>query len=269
MKRLIYQPSISLPQQPGQIALPIQTAVQRDGFTLAQIQQGFAARLREVRREEILRGVTAIGPHRDELRVQCNGIDLTDFGSRGQVRTAILSLKLAEVDWLKQMTGEWPVLLMDETLAELDTQRRKCLLTTENVNGDPYHEGYEFSRWLQQKLPGGSQGNMNANRLIGLKGISLAGDAPHIAGGAILYKQNVLPNAEVMGVTCFISRQNAWFFRVSLLNGPFLFAQDSSPHQPRQRYSNRSHRTQREHRTSYFSRAPCCPTFPTPDQISL
>jgi DNA replication and repair protein RecF len=128
--RLIYQPSYDpLPQQQGQIALPIQTAVQRDGFSLAQIQQGFAARLREVRREEILRGVTTIGPHRDELRVQCNGIDLTDFGSRGQVRTAILSLKLAEVDWLKQMTGEWPVLLMDETLAELDTQRRECLLT--------------------------------------------------------------------------------------------------------------------------------------------
>jgi DNA replication and repair protein RecF len=128
--RLVYQPSYDpLPQQPGQIALPIQTAVQRDGFTLAQIQQGFAARLREVRREEILRGVTTIGPHRDEMRVQGNGIDLTDFGSRGQVRTAILSLKLAEVDWLKQMTGEWPVLLMDETLAELDTQRRECLLT--------------------------------------------------------------------------------------------------------------------------------------------
>jgi DNA replication and repair protein RecF len=127
--RLLYQPSYDpLPAQQGQIALPIQTTVQRDGFTLAQIQQGFATRLGELRREEIIRGVTTIGPHRDEMRVQSNGIDLTDFGSRGQARTALLSLKLAEVQWLKQMTGEWPVLLLDETLAELDVQRRACLL---------------------------------------------------------------------------------------------------------------------------------------------
>jgi DNA replication and repair protein RecF len=127
--RLIYQPSYDPVQKPeGQFALPIQTTIQRNGFSLAQLQQGFAARLTELRREEIQRGVTTIGPHRDEMRVQCNGIDLTDFGSRGQIRTAILSLKLAEVDWLKQRTGEWPVLLMDETLAELDTQRRHCLL---------------------------------------------------------------------------------------------------------------------------------------------
>jgi DNA replication and repair protein RecF len=157
--RLLYQPSYDpLPEPQGQFALPIQTAVQRDGFTLAQIQQGFAARLAEVRREEIQRGVTTLGPHRDEMRVQCNGIDLTDFGSRGQVRTAILSLKLAEVDWLKQMTGEWPVLLMDETLAELDVQRRECLLqylenaeqailTTTDMNLFPEGFTQKCERW--------------------------------------------------------------------------------------------------------------------------
>ena len=129
MIRLIYQPSYDPLQKPeGQFALPIQTSIQRDGFTLSQIQQGFAEKLLGARREEIARGVTTIGPHRDELRIQCNGIDLGDYGSRGQIRTAILSLKLAEVDWLKEKTGEWPVLLMDETLAELDTQRRACLL---------------------------------------------------------------------------------------------------------------------------------------------
>ena len=127
--RLLYQPSYDpIPRPEGQFALPIQTTIQRNGFTLTQIQQGFAARLIELRNEEVARGVTTIGPHRDEMRMQCNGIDLTDFGSRGQIRTAILSLKLAEVDWLKQKTGEWPVLLMDETLAELDGQRRDCLL---------------------------------------------------------------------------------------------------------------------------------------------
>jgi DNA replication and repair protein RecF len=157
--RLLYQPSYDpLPEPTGQFALPIQTTVQRDGFTIAQIQQGFAAKLGEVRREEIARGVTTIGPHRDEMRIQCNGIDLTDFGSRGQVRTAILALKLAEVDWLKQVTGEWPVLLMDETLAELDAQRRgylleylekseQAILTTTDMNLFPSGFSQKCERW--------------------------------------------------------------------------------------------------------------------------
>jgi DNA replication and repair protein RecF len=127
--RLIYQPSFDpLPPPQNQFALPMQVQVQRDGLTLERIKQGFLERLSAIRGEEIARGVTTIGPHRDEMRVLCNGVDLTDFGSRGQIRTALLSLKLAEVDWLKQKTGEWPVLLLDETLAELDTQRRNYLL---------------------------------------------------------------------------------------------------------------------------------------------
>ena len=72
--------------------------------------------------------MTTIGPHRDELRFLANGIDLTSFGSRGQVRTALLALKLAEVDWMKERTGELPVLLLDEILAELDPNPRSDLL---------------------------------------------------------------------------------------------------------------------------------------------
>lgn len=127
--RINYLPSYDPLSKPdGQFSLPIQTTVQRDGFTIKQLQQGFSEALKLVRAEEIARGVTTLGPHRDEMRIQCNGIDLTDFGSRGQLRTAILSLKLAEVDWLKQKTTQWPVLLLDETLAELDADRRKFLL---------------------------------------------------------------------------------------------------------------------------------------------
>ena len=69
-----------------------------------------------------------IGPHRDELRFLGNGIDLGDYGSRGQVRTTLLALKLAEVNWMKERTGEWPVMLLDEVMAELDLQRRADLL---------------------------------------------------------------------------------------------------------------------------------------------
>jgi len=127
--RLIYQPSFDpLPKPNGQFALPIQTPINRDGFSLDQIQKGYLAQLKSIRADEIMRGVTTIGPHRDELRIQSNGIDLTDFGSRGQIRTALLSLKLAEVEWLKQKTTQWPVLLLDEIMAELDIQRRKFLM---------------------------------------------------------------------------------------------------------------------------------------------
>jgi DNA replication and repair protein RecF len=59
-----------------------------------------------------------------------NGIDLGDYGSRGQIRSAVLSLKLAEVAWMKERTGNWPILLLDETLAELDLNRREDLLST-------------------------------------------------------------------------------------------------------------------------------------------
>jgi DNA replication and repair protein RecF len=158
--RLFYQPSYDpIPKPDGQIALPMQTKMQRTGFTLNQIQQGFSARLSELHREEIVRGVTTIGPHRDEFRVQCNGVDLNDYGSRGQIRTALLSLKLAEVNWLKDKTGEWPVLLMDEILAELDEERRACvleylqnveqaILTTTDLNLFPTGFSDQCERWF-------------------------------------------------------------------------------------------------------------------------
>lgn len=93
------------------------------------IRRAFAQQLRNRRSEEIARGVTVCGPHRDDFRFVSNGVDLGDFGSRGQVRTALLALKLAEVSWMRARTGEWPVLLLDETLAELDPQRRTDLMT--------------------------------------------------------------------------------------------------------------------------------------------
>lgn len=127
--RLIYQPAYDpLPRPDGQYTLPLSTPVQRTGFSREQIYQGFMQRLKERRSEEIGRGMTTIGPHRDELRVLANGIDLGEYGSRGQVRTSLLSLKLAEAGWLKEKSGCWPVLLLDETLAELDLQRRADLL---------------------------------------------------------------------------------------------------------------------------------------------
>lgn len=88
----------------------------------------FAQRLKEEQRESIRRGITLSGPHRDELRLNINGRDAGLYGSRGQARTAVMSLKLAELQWMHRRTGEWPVLLLDEVVAELDSKRRTYLL---------------------------------------------------------------------------------------------------------------------------------------------
>jgi DNA replication and repair protein RecF len=127
--RLSYEPAFDpLPKPNGQLDLRINTVVDRSGLELREIESSFRERLRERRSEEIARGVTTIGPHRDELRFLANNIDLADYGSRGQVRTTLLSLKLAEVNWMKERTGEWPVILLDEVMAELDVNRRADLL---------------------------------------------------------------------------------------------------------------------------------------------
>ena len=127
--RLAYEPAFDpLPKPNGQFGLKLDTVIDRSHLQLDEIQSGFRERLKELRSEEIARGVTTIGPHRDELRFLANNIDLGDYGSRGQIRTTLLALKLAEVNWMKDRTGEWPVILLDEVMAELDVQRRADLL---------------------------------------------------------------------------------------------------------------------------------------------
>lgn len=84
--------------------------------------------LKSCRARDIERGVTVIGPHRDDFSILGNGLDLCTYGSRGQIRTALLSLKLAEIAWMKERCGTSPLLLLDETLAELDEQRSRDLL---------------------------------------------------------------------------------------------------------------------------------------------
>lgn len=127
--RLDYQPAYDPLEKPeGQMMLNVSTVVDRSGFTLEELEKGMAAALGKRQREEIARGVTTIGPHRDELRFLSNQVDLGDYGSRGQGRTALLALKLGEVNYLRRKTGEWPVLLLDEIMSELDIQRRADLL---------------------------------------------------------------------------------------------------------------------------------------------
>ncbi len=78
---------------------------------------------------DIRLGFTTVGPHRDDIRIMIDGADARGFASQGQARTAALSLKLAEVEIFRRLTGEPPVLVLDDVLSELDLPRRKKLLS--------------------------------------------------------------------------------------------------------------------------------------------
>ncbi len=92
------------------------------------IEQAFLAQLLRMRDDEIGRGQTLIGPHRDDLELTMNGISVGTYGSRGQQRSATLALKLGEAELMRARTGEAPVLLLDDLLSELDAARRTHLL---------------------------------------------------------------------------------------------------------------------------------------------
>ncbi len=85
-------------------------------------------RLLETADKEIWNGATLVGPHRDDLVFESGGRDLTEFASRGQQRTAILALKLAELDVLTTLDGRPPLLLLDDVFSELDPERRAHLV---------------------------------------------------------------------------------------------------------------------------------------------
>jgi len=94
----------------------------------AELREVFIDALISKRDQEISRGYTVVGPHRDDLILKVNDMDLRKYGSQGQQRTAALSLKLAELEFMKSETGEYPVLLLDDVFSELDGLRRKALI---------------------------------------------------------------------------------------------------------------------------------------------
>lgn len=126
--KLIYQPAFDPWEGESQQFALSSLEIENVELPIDEIKIKFQRQFLELRKEEIRRGVTTIGPHRDDLLFLANGINLGIFGSRGQIRTAVMALKFAEMDWLKEKTGDLPVLLLDETLAELDINRRGDLL---------------------------------------------------------------------------------------------------------------------------------------------
>lgn len=130
-------------------------------WTAEEMARYLEKKLAEVKQRELERGVTLIGPHRDDLQFLVNGYDVQTYGSQGQQRTTALSLKLAEIELIKQETKEAPILLLDDVLSELDDYRQSHLLntiqgevqtfvTTTSVDGI-HHETMEHARMFHVK----------------------------------------------------------------------------------------------------------------------
>lgn len=129
-----YEPSFAIPQAPE---------------TQVVVATALAAALTESAGRDTAQGHTSVGPHRDDMRILIDGADAARYASRGQARSGVLALKLAEAEFLSGARGETPVILLDDVLSELDPGRRElvldrvagydqCLITTAELDAvDP------------------------------------------------------------------------------------------------------------------------------------
>jgi DNA replication and repair protein RecF len=113
------------PQEPGLTLRYVSNVEPRPGEDRAD---ALRRRLGETAEKEVWNGSTLVGPHRDDLVFVSGGREMTVFASRGQQRTAILALKLAELDLLTELDGRPPLLLLDDVFSELDPDRRAHLV---------------------------------------------------------------------------------------------------------------------------------------------
>lgn len=93
-----------------------------------EIRELLKKQLYETRREDIANKITTTGPHRDDLRIQIDALSARSYGSQGQQRSAALALKLSEANIIKSVTGEDPVILLDDVMSELDLNRQDYIL---------------------------------------------------------------------------------------------------------------------------------------------
>lgn len=126
--RVVYRPSalVSQSDKPSsrEAADSAAALLSGDNLTVETVAALFRTRLTQRLVAEIARGQTLVGPHRDDYQLSAGPVDLHLYGSRGQQRTAALALKLAETEAMRAATGEWPVLLLDDVMSELDAPRR-------------------------------------------------------------------------------------------------------------------------------------------------
>jgi DNA replication and repair protein RecF len=127
--------------------------------------ENFAAAVHNSLAEDLRRGSTSIGPHRDDLRILLDGEDARAFGSQGQQRTAVVSLKLAEAALIERRTGERPVLLLDDVLSELDGDRRAALLGEVAAGGQVIVTSVEAGPFPPELIAGAMVWTVEAGRI--------------------------------------------------------------------------------------------------------
>lgn len=104
------------------------SSIEVENFNDAEkIKEDIYNELERIKNHEIMRGTTLKGPHRDDYEIYINDLNVKSFGSQGQKRTVILSVKLSELQIIKEETGEYPILLLDDVMSELDQKRREIL----------------------------------------------------------------------------------------------------------------------------------------------
>ncbi len=92
------------------------------------LSEHLLAKFRQTRKTDVMKGISTTGIHRDDLEIKLGGLPMRLYSSQGQQRSAALSLKLSELDMIRDITGSSPVLLLDDVFSELDATRRKSLL---------------------------------------------------------------------------------------------------------------------------------------------
>jgi len=112
-------------QQKEEIEFKYQSAIK----DLDQIKISFDSLLKNSRKKDFEKGITTVGPHRDDFSVYINNIETKSYGSQGQQRTAVLTIKFSSLRIIKEITGEYPILLLDDVLSELDFNRKRYVLS--------------------------------------------------------------------------------------------------------------------------------------------
>lgn len=140
---LSYESSVALPEAEG-----------KEEDEKEVLKDSFLKKLKRNEKLDRMRGNTSVGPHKDDLKICVEGIDIRHFGSQGQQRTAALSLKLAEIRMIQQETEENPLLLLDDVLSELDGERQRYLI--QSLKGvQIFITATEIGETLKKNMPDG------------------------------------------------------------------------------------------------------------------
>ena len=124
MEKIVTMPAGKL-ENCEKLELSLDVSYILDGFS---IKDSLVQELSKRVEKDMALGYTSIGPHRDDIKIKLNGEDVKIYGSQGQQRTCALSLKLAELEVFKNKFNEYPILILDDALSELDKDRRIRLL---------------------------------------------------------------------------------------------------------------------------------------------